>query len=127
MADQNHIRIPIHATVEGIGEYNDALFVTQSEFDALSGDQIDSMKQSRVDAWANEVRAARIRNSDPAVIAARLAEEAAARRAEILSRLMYPDEATEGLLAAVVSIYATQTVTNRDELVAALKAKMGAI
>ena len=39
-----------------VGEYNDALYFTQAEYQAKSQGDIDSMKQVRVTNWVNLVK-----------------------------------------------------------------------
>ena len=55
MAEPYYIQVRIKKQTE-VGEFNDAIYFTQSEYDALSQPEIEAMKTARKDAWVDRVK-----------------------------------------------------------------------
>ena len=50
-------RIQVRIKVQtDVGEFNDALYFSKEEYEALTQSEIEIMKQARVDAWVNSVK-----------------------------------------------------------------------
>ena len=57
MPDIINVQIRFSIQTE-IGEFNDALFIPLAEYDTMTSEQIDILKQARVDAWVAAVKIA---------------------------------------------------------------------
>ncbi len=55
MPDKVMIQVRFSKQTE-IGEYNDALYFTQSEYQTTASADIEAAKQARADAWVNAVK-----------------------------------------------------------------------
>jgi len=56
MADTQEVRIQvIFRTDTQYGAYQDALWFSQAEYDALKQEDLDTMKQARIDKWIDIV------------------------------------------------------------------------
>ena len=55
MSEQIMVQVRFKEQTE-VGEYNDALYFTQTEYQAKSQVEIDALKQARVSSWVNVVK-----------------------------------------------------------------------
>ena len=65
-----------------IGKFNDAMYFTKDQFDALTNQEVNDKAQERVQNWRDAVRDAR-QNARQATKAERIAEREARREAAI--------------------------------------------
>ena len=84
MTDQVFVQVRFKEQTE-IGEFNDALYFSQVEYDSKTQDEINNLKQARVDNWVNSIK-----NAPPSVEPTNAQLEA--EKAELQARIAVLDE-----------------------------------
>lgn len=79
MSEQIMVQVRFKEKTE-VGEYNDALYFTQAEYQAKSQIEIDALKQARVNNWVNAVK-------NPPVFVEPTKTELQAQKAELETQL----------------------------------------
>ena len=103
------IKIPATATR---GEFNDCILFDPTAFAAMTPAQVEAAKQTRYTAWTRHIDAQNAINRDPAVIAARAIEAAAAQAANVREVLV--SAAFDASLVSIIAAVRTGAITPAD-------------
>ena len=107
------IQVPIKiAATAGYGEFNDALYFDPTAFAAMTEAQKGAAIQARYTVWTGHIDRQNAINRDPAVIAARAIEAAAAQAANVREVLASP--AFDATLTQIIAAVRTGAITPTD-------------
>ena len=116
------IKFPATATR---GEFNDAIYVSQVAFAAMTPAQVETAKQARYTAWTAHIDAQNVINRDPAVIAQR-ETETIAHAAEMV-RHVIAQPSFDATLTAIIAAVRTGAITPADVRARLFNAALGPI